>query len=178
MSTLTKLRFKFDLTAAEVSAKLIRQSEDTAGNTEETVVDSRLFSIADYPAELNDGDTVKSLAAYGLSKILQDRASSIDAEDKLEAMDTISEMLKSGEWRERKAPAAPKATIAPIFAEAVQRLYKNRGQELSLTQVTQALASKSVEERKAIKQLPDIVAIIDELKREAAETNLDDILDI
>lgn len=176
MTTVSKMRFKFDLTESTVSANLIKQTEDHEGNTEESVIDSRQFNVADYPEALLDGETTKSLVSYGLSKLLQDRSSSVNMEDKLEEMDNISAMLKSGVWRERKAPAAPKATIAPIFAEAVQRVYAEKGKDLSLTEVSAALAAKTPEERKAIKQLPAVGAMMDRLKQEAAETNLDDIL--
>lgn len=76
-----------------------------------TVVSEVEFDLAECPAELKDGSRVKTFAAYGLLKWLQDRTSQVKgASAKAEAMvEEFNSKAKEGLW---KAPAAER-TSAP-----------------------------------------------------------------
>lgn len=94
---------------------------------EDQIIRSVEFIIKDVPKKLIDGEAVKSLASYGLQKLLQDRTSSTkDASDKLSEMETLfNEHLMQGNW---KSPAKVGASgprgrkISATLAQAVGEL--------------------------------------------------------
>ena len=117
------------------------------------------FAVDGIPAEINDGDVTRSLAAYGLSSLLQDRTSSIkDPEERIEAMKAVYEQLASGQWRTRREPGQSKARIHPSLAEAVRRFFLDQGQDIPVEAVVAKLQSLDSEARKGISMLPQVKA--------------------
>lgn len=161
-------RIRYVLTATAVQAMLIEKIDDQ----EENVLQTLNFEVGDVAGELQDGDNVKSLAAYGLSKILQDRTSSVKNEDKMAEMEEVFELLKTGQWRQRREGAGTKkATIDPVFAQAIAEI---KGCDVATA--TLALQSKTSEERKAMRALDLVKDKINEL-RERANEQAGDLLD-
>jgi len=160
-------KLNYTLLATAVTAALVNKTDDSS-----EVIAEKTFNVADIPAELNDGEnSVKSLAAYGLSKLLQDRTSSVDAEGKLEAMEEVFALLKGGEWRQRKeGGAGKKAAIDPIFAQAIAEI-----KSVSVAAATIALQGMDADQRKALRQVETVKAKIAEV-REAAEGEAADLL--
>lgn len=160
-------KLTYTLSADVVTANLVDKVDDTV-----TLIESVEFKVADFPEVFKDGDNPeKSLASYGLSKLLQDRTSSIDAEGKLEAMNAAAEMLMKGEWRQRKeGGGAKKAAIDPLFAMAIAEI-KN----VSVATATIALQEMEAEQRKAVRQLEPVKDRIAAI-REKAEGEAGDLL--
>ena len=173
------IKMNFAVTTAGVLAQRVKVDE--AG--EKTVLAERLFAVEDVPAELKDGELeAKSLAAYGLSKLLQDRTSSSASEVKLDDMEKVFESLAEGIWRVRKAStggAGKKPAIDAIFAAAVAEfLTAKAGQEVTAVTAQVKLQSMDADSRKALRAHPDVAPIIERMKGEAEEgaAALDDIL--
>lgn len=158
----------YTLGASSVVATLVEKLDDAT-----TELESITFEVSDVPAELSDGENpTKSLVAYGLSKFLQDRTSSVDAEGKLEAMGEVFELLKCGEWRQRREGAGvKKAAIDPIFAQAIAEI-----KGCSVAAATMALQAQDAESRKALRQVEAVKAKIDEI-RVAATSEAENLLD-
>lgn len=70
------------------------------------------------PRELPEAISAR-IHAFGMSAILQTRTSAEDAVGKLEAMDGVFELLKSGTWEKERQVGAP---VVSSFVEAVSRV--------------------------------------------------------
>lgn len=158
------IRTKFLVMTTSVMVQQLRGDE---------VIAEKTFEVADIPEALTDGELgEKSLAAYGLSQLLQDRAKA-SGEDKIPAMEEVFELLKSGQWRvRREGSASGKVTIDPYFAAAVAQM-----KGISVLEATNALKGISTENRKAIRGLEAVSDIIKALKEKAAETAGENLLD-
>jgi len=125
-----------------------------------TVVGTTDFALEGIPASFKDGDNERSLAAYGLSSLLQDRTSGIKSpEERLEKMHEIMEQLKGGIWRVTKAAGERKVKIGADLIEAVRRYFKASGQDVTTEQVTDKLQAMTKEQRKAMAAHPNIKAL-------------------
>lgn len=152
---------KFDLDAEErtVTAYLRERGED--GEWE--VVDTASFSLDGVHESLTD-----MVALYGLSKKLQDGASSTPVgPDKLVEMNAIFAALAEGKW-ERERTRGPQAVSAEV--EALAAIYQT-----SVGAVQKKLRSLSKEQREKILSHPKVKEKADAIRaaREAAEGELD-----
>lgn len=163
-------RLTYALTATSVIASLVEKSGD-----EIKVLESVEFDASQVPAILNDGENAqKSLVAYGLSKFLQDRTSASAVEDKLADMAETFELLKGGEWRQRKEGAGvKKAAIDPIFAQAIAEL-----KGCTVAAATIALQAQEPEARKALRQVEAVKAKIAEIRSKAEGEAADLLADL
>ena len=137
---------------------------------EVTVAETVVFTIGDIPEELQDGDGVKTLASYGLSQILQDRTSALDADDRLDAMKAVYEQLKEGVFKARReSTAGPrKASIDPYLAAGFAAYLQSQGKDVTPEAATAILQTKmDAEGRKAIRQHEDIKPFIEKAKQDA-----------
>lgn len=135
---------------------------------DDEVVRSFTFNAAEFPAQYKTGDeaVTKTLAAYGLKKLLQDRTSQVSSsvEDKFEAM--LEEGMRlhdTDEWRSEVVRASggstPKAD--PILAQAVAQL-----QGISVAVATASLSKLSKDEVAQIKANASVVALMDSIRAE------------
>jgi hypothetical protein len=130
------------------------------------VVASRSYKAAEIH------DSVKAqVGLYGLSKLLQDRASDVEVSpEKLDAMDDIAAQLAGGQWaKERKIGAV----VTSPEVEALARLKK-----VSVPAAQAALKGYPKEQREKILANPAIVELAAKIREErsAAETiSLDDL---
>lgn len=148
-------------------------------------IESHIFVVTDIPAVLEDGDNAtKSLAAYGLSRLLQDRNSGVtDSGDVAQACGTVEELaaarmdaykstyetLLAGLFREKRASGAASkaAAVCPFFAQAFVELAAKKGKELTVEVATMILQKLTKEERKAMRTA--LVGRINELKAAATQ---------
>lgn len=144
---------------------------------------ARTFSLdaSEFPSVFTTGDedVTKTLAGYGLQKLIQDRTSQVSesAEAKFDAMLEEGERLKeTGEWRaavERKSGGAtPKAD--PILAQAVAQV-----KGLDINVATAALAKMDKDGVKKIRENPAIKEAVEAIRaaaKSAEAVSLDDLL--
>lgn len=174
---MSKLNYSFDTN--EVTVTEYRGEKFSDENVE--IVSVHTFAIADVPAELAAGDTVKSLAGYGLQKLLQDRTSQIkDAGEKVVAMQALfSEFLCAGLW---KTPAKERTStgggsrrkITATLAQAVADLLGSTALEAEAN--LKALAKEKFD---LIMANEKVVARVAELQAELATadgSSLDDLI--
>lgn len=113
----------------------------------------------------------QQVGLYGLSKLLQDRASDVEVSPaKLDAMDEIYAQLAAGQWaKERKIGAV----ITSPEVEALAR-FKN----CSIPAAQAALKGYPKEAKERILAHPKIVAIAEQIRKEREEQevlSLDDL---
>jgi hypothetical protein len=139
------------------------------------VAEEKTFAVADVPAELTNGEGVVSLAAYGLSQVLQDRVSSCDADEKLEAMEKVFGNLVDGKWKEARQStgATKKAAIDPFFAKGFSLFLQGQGKDVTAEQATIILQGLDADQRKALRTNDDIKAFIEKAKEEATASVAD-----
>lgn len=140
------------------------------GDEDKNVIDTATFAVGDVPATLETNDEAKSLAAYGLSKILQERPSGVSGADKkLEAMRATFETLKSGKWREyREGGGSRGPKLDAIFVQAVADEKK-----VKVPQAEAALRKMDKATIKQIRNLPAIKDRMEKLRSAAGEVELD-----
>jgi len=134
------------------------------------ILDTVKFDSADIPAELDDGGTLKSLASYGLLKLLQDRTSQEKTVgDKLAAMQTyFNDFFKNGLWKrpaeKREGSGGSRRKIPASLAEAIARIKGCTAleAEASLKLVDKATFDGVVANEK-------VAAMVAELEAEAGE---------
>lgn len=155
------MKLHYDITNAGVTVTLYNGERWT--DEEKEIVSSASFAVADVPEELETNEGPKSLAAYGLAKLLQDRTSQDSgAENKMSAMAGVFDVLKDGKWRAYKEGSSRKAAIDPLLAQAVAQIKK-----APLAAVTAKLQTMPAEERKAIAALEPVQKAIAKLRAEA-----------
>lgn len=144
---------------------------------------AREFSLdaANFPASFATGDeaVTKTLAGYGLQKLIQDRTSQVteSTEAKFDAMlEEGNRLQETGEWRaavERKAGGAtPKAD--PILAQAVSQV-----KGLDINVATAAIAKLDKEGVAKLRSNEAVKAAMDAIRKatkEAEAVDLDDLL--
>lgn len=155
---------------------------------------SRSWELSNIPDELQDGDGLNSLKAYGLSSILQDRCSDMTdgklsdvagsvqeiAEARAEAYDKLVELFQSGQMRQARTSGAKAASVDSYFAEGFARFLRASGKEVDATTAAVILNKRSAEERKALRKHEAVAAYIAEAKADAmkaaGEIDIDSLL--
>jgi hypothetical protein len=170
-------KLQYSLVGTLVTVSLLAVVE----GKEPEVARSFALDAADFPSSFATGDeaVTKTLAGYGLQKLIQDRTSQVSesTEAKFDAMLEEGERLKeTGEWRaavERKSGGAtPKAD--PILAQAVSQV-----KGLDINVATAALAKLDKEGLKKIRENDAIKAAVDAIRqaaKSAEAVSLEDLL--
>lgn len=171
MAAIRRKGFNFICTATAVTVQKLGYADmDSPAHIEQETS----FQVSDLPAEFTQGEGLISLAAYGLSQLLQDRTSSVDSGDKLEKMAEIFETLKDGKWREtRESTAQPrKAAVDVYFASGFSMFLQSVGKNVDVGAATAILQDMTPEQRKALKADERVAPFIkqaQEAARAAAE---------
>lgn len=134
-------------------------------------LDTRTFPVADVPAALSTNDEPKSLAAYGLSKVLQERPSGEpDPAKKLELMDATFKTLSEGRWRDYAVGGGSKRgpKLDAIFVQAVAEIKK-----VKVPQAEAALRKLDAATIKKIRSLPDVKERMEKLRASAGDDDID-----
>lgn len=164
--------FNFVVSATAVTVQRLTYADPDAPAV---VAEEKTFNVGDVPAELANGEGVVSLAAYGLSQVLQDRVSSCDADEKLEAMDKVFGNLLEGKWKEARQSTGgtKKASIDPFFAKGFSMFLQSQGKDVSAEQATIILQGLDADQRKAFRTHEDIKVFIEKAKEEATASVAD-----
>lgn len=157
-----KTKNVFTLTATTVTMEVYKPVQDK----DDILLASLEFDVSAVPAELNDGDNAtKSLAAYGLSRLMQDRCSDytdgkleqmgLDSQEaanaRLGAYKAVYELVQSGEFRARRESAGKQASVDTYFAQALVDYLAENDKEMTITTATAYLQSLTTDERKALR---------------------------
>lgn len=181
---MSTIKQKFNRThATTVIMDMVRETPE--GDLE--IMDTLELDVTQVPAELVNGDGFMSLASYGLLKLVQDRNSQLSnkylseqgltGEAAIRArMDAYKEtynLLVSGQF---KTPATRSSggAIDPIFAEALAEMKK-----VDVSTMAIKLKSLSKDERRALMELEEVKAKMQEIRERAAKAeaiDLDDLL--
>ena len=184
----------FDLTKEAVTLTVF-DATPVNGEKPENMIElaSHVFELANIPDELQDGDNpVKTLAAYGLSRLLQDRCSDYTdkrlegdglsvqevADTRVAAYQAVYEVLAEGQFRARRESKGKTAAVDTFFAQALCDFLKEQGKDMDINTATVYLQSRSNEERKALRsKLQSYINKAREAAREAASgLDLDELL--
>jgi len=154
---------------AKEVGKLVRvDMNQTKGKGKER----EIVAFKEYSVEGLPEDSVNFVTAYGLSKLLQDRVSQVDAEDKLEAMDEVFTNLIEGKLKKDRVVGAP---IVSVFVEALARV-----KHCTIPEVQKAMKDLSDEQKDTLKKNPQVVELMAKIKLEResseAEVSFDDLI--
>lgn len=166
--------FNFIVTALSVTIQKLAYADPDA---DATVAEERSFAVADIPSELLNGESQTSLAAYGLSQVLQDRCSSVPTEDKFEQMEKTFATLVDGKWKEARVSTTggvKKPTIDPFFASGFSLFLQSKGKAVDANTATLLLQNMDAEQRKALRNHDEVKVHVDAAK-EAATTAAGDL---
>lgn len=150
--------------------------DDANGNVAVTVreKDGGEFVTVDEGSFGMDGvhsDLIDKVALYGLSKLLQDRSSSVPTgPDKLAAMNDAYAQLASGQWEKERTRGAP-----TVSAE-VEALSQLKG--VSIPAIQKALRNYTAEQKEAImgsELVQSKAAEIKAAREEQPDVSLDDL---
>ena len=155
---------KVDLSGEEGTVTVLVRRREGEGFVE---VETDSFDIADVHESLQP-----NVALYGLSKLLQDRTSQVDAgTEKLPAMREVMALLAKGEWEKERTAGAP-----TVSAE-VEALAEIKGVSVAVAQ--KALRNYTPEQREKILANPGVVEraikIRETREAETAQVSLDDM---
>lgn len=171
------MKINYSLVAGTVTLTLYRGEKFS--DDEKEIVSEHVFDATECPAALLDGQIEKSLAGYGLLKLLQDRTSQEkDPAAKVELMgEYFDSYFTQGLWKKPAAERAPSAggsrrIIGASLAEAVARI-----QGISAIEAEGALKALDKETFEGIKANERVVASIKEIEAETSGTvSLDDLI--
>ncbi len=170
----------FTLTATEVTMQIM----DVTNPDNQKELASHVFDVSAVPSELEDGDNpIKSLAAYGLSRLMQDRCSDLTdgkladvatstaeiASARLEGYQAVYDLVLSGQFRARRASTKAGATVDSFFAAGFASFLAANGKDVTAEQATIILQGMTAEQRKALRADERIKPHIEEAKRAARE---------
>jgi hypothetical protein len=184
-----KTKNVFELTDSTVTMRIydvtaFNKGDDTSNAP---LLAEHEFDVTKVPATLNDGDNpLKSLAAYGLSRLMQDRSSSCTdgalgenctsvkevAEARLAAYKETYDLVCSGEFRARRegSGGGKAASVDTFFAQALVNFLADNGKDMDINTATVYLQSLSADERKALRtKLAPQISAAREAAREAAK---------
>lgn len=155
---------KVDLDTENGSVNVLVRKREGEGFAD---VDTGSFALENVHESLQ-----ANVALYGLSKLLQDRTSQVDAgPSKLDAMGEVMALLEKGEWEKERTAGAP-----TVSAE-VEALAEIKG--VSVAVIQKAIRNYTAEQRTKILASPSVVARAATIKatREAdtASVSLDDL---
>lgn len=165
-------KLKYELVGALVQVMLLNVED----GKDPVVVDSFELDASEYPVAFStgDADVTKTLAGYGLQKLIQDRTSQVSesTQAKFEAMKVEGERLRGGVWRVLgERTATPKAD--PVLAQAIARI-----KGISVPQATAALSALDKETLKSMKEAPAVAAAMAEIRQEAQSAGSVDLSDL
>jgi orotidine-5'-phosphate decarboxylase len=178
-----KTKNVFTLTSDSVEMKVM----DVTNPDEHKELAKHEFDVTAIPVILEDGEQAsKSLAAYGLSRLMQDRCSDFTdsklgdvcataaevAKARLEAYQAVFDTLAGGQFRARRATSKAGASVDAFFASGFAAFCKANGKDVTPEQATVILQGMSGEQRKALRADDRIKPFIAEA-REAARTAVD-----
>ena len=132
------------------------------------------YNVGELPQEFVAGEDHKTLAGYGLLKLLQDRTSQDKGhQEKFDAMESEFERLASGQWRktvERAAStgAGGRRKVDVILAQAVAEL-----KGISVTQASAALKGLEKAQYEALSGSEVVKSKMAELRDAAGEEECD-----
>lgn len=186
-----KTKNVFTLTDSVVTMEIF----DLADKDKPVLLESKEFELSLVPAVLEDGDNApKSLAAYGLSRIMQDRCSDATdktlggaglgakeaAKERMEMYMGVFDTLTSGQYRARRASKAKVGAIDTFFAEGFSRFLVENGKDVNSQAATIILQGMTKEQREGLKKderiAPHIVQARADATQAASELDLDDLL--
>lgn len=176
-----KTKNVFTLTNESVTLEVF----DAADKDKLVLLETAVFDLGDVPATLEDGDSpLKSLAAYGLSRIMQDRCSDftdktlggmgLDAKgaaiERVGAYTAVYEVLKSGQYRARRASGGSKgATVDSFFAEGFARFLQANGKDVDANTATIILQGMGKDERASIRKHEQVAKHVQAVRAEATQ---------
>ena len=155
-------KLNYIIAGAVVTVQLTEEIKDENGE----VVSVNVLDSQDFDAEpvaftpLESNQEPRTLAAYGLSKFLQDRTSQYNkegAEKKFAAMGDVIKLIESGKWKEYKEGTS--AAGGKFLAQAIANL---KGLEIDV--VREKLAAMDDEQRKDIGANPAVKAEVARLR--------------
>lgn len=148
------------------------------------ILDEVVLDVAGFPAKFEDGDEGKTLAAYGLCKLIQDRTSQVPgSKAKFDAMVAEAARLsETGQWRnpvERKEGAvrAGSRRVDALVAKALSELKRI---DLAVAEATLKKLDKDSYEK--ITKNEKVIALVASYKASVADaegetgTDLADLL--
>lgn len=180
-----KTKNVFTLTETTVTMQVM----DVTNPDEAKELESHTFDVGTVPATLEDGDNpTKSLAAYGLSRLMQDRCSDYTdskladicssakevAKARLEAYQGVYDVVMSGQFRARRATAKAGASVDVFFARGFADFCQENGKEVTGEQATIILQGMTAEQRKALRADERIKPFIQKA-RDAARAAVSDL---
>ena len=164
MTRINPYGLKVDLSGEDGTVTVLVRKREGEGFAE---VESTSFEIESVHESLRP-----NVALYGLSKLLQDRTSQVDAgPEKLGAMREVMALLERGEWEKERTRGAP--TVSP----EIEALAEIKGISVAVAQ--KAIRNYTPEQRAKILSNPRVVARATELKAaresEGAAVSFDDM---
>lgn len=174
-----KTRNVFTLTSDVVTMEIFTGDKDN-----QKLLVSREFALDSIPEVLEDGDNdAKSLKAYGLSRIMQDRCSdytdgkladmNLDeqgaANARMEAYVAVFDTLAEGQYRARRQSKAKSSGVDIFFASAFARLLRENGKDVGEQAATLVLQGMTKEQREAFRKDDRVAAYVKEAKAEARD---------
>jgi len=156
---------KVDLDTENGQVNVLVRKREGEGFAE---IETGTFDLSNVHEELQT-----NVALYGLSKLLQDRTSQVDAgPSKLDAMREVMALLEKGEWEKERTAGAP-----TVSAE-VEALAELKGVSVAVAQ--KALRNYSADQRAKILANPSIVERAAKIKAsreaEAGSVSMDDLM--
>ena len=178
-----KLKLAYFIGADAVRV-VLHQAEKKGEIGPADIVQEATFEVGAFPAKFEDGtDEGKTLAAYGLCKLVQDRTSQVaGCAEKFNAMVAEGQRLsESGQWRnavERKegTPRSGSRRVDALVAKAVAELKK-----IDIVAAEAALKKLDKDNYEKITKSEAVVGLVAMYKADAAmqptaETDLADLL--
>lgn len=171
-----KLNYTLNGTTVTVTA---HTGESNSTYTPADVVLEQTFDTGSFPETLTTGseDITKSLAGYGLQKLLQDRTSQVTGSPKakIEAMIAEAERLQTtGQWSALKErTSAPKGRVDSLLAQAVAEL-----KSIPLPQAEASLKALDKEQRATIAENPAVAEVMARIKAEAKDAEAASLADL
>lgn len=149
-----------------------RPNADTDWSAAE-VIDTQVFDVNALPDELVAGDTVISLKAYGVWKLLSERTSESTADAKLNDMRDVFDLFLAGQWR--AVSASRSAQVDALFVQAIVNLKEGKFTPIQVQAMLQAM---DADQRKALRNSEAVSREIARLKAEVGEVSADDLSDL
>ena len=162
---------------------------------EPEILATKTFDVDALPIELADGDMIRTLAAYGLSSLMQDRCSSLNdkalaeagvvtnadaANHRLEGYSDVYAILKDGLFKAARAAGNKAAAVDVFFATGFSNYLHSQGKNVDIATATTLLQGMDADQRKALRSDERIAPCIAQARKDAAqaasEIDLSDLL--
>lgn len=175
---------KFDINGTKVSVDILDVTPVGGEKpTEPKTLAHCEWDVADIPTELMDGDTVKTLAAYGFASLIQDRCSQYTdkmlgescksanevANARLDAYIAIFDLLCTGQFTAKRAGGGRAAGVDVFFATGFMNFLKANGKNVDAATATAILQGMTEDQRKALRADSRILPHITEARQAAKD---------